>query len=223
MSCDDRSLVKNSLYKGEISVRLGTPSVSSQPSPMKYSINSSKFSIGLTLAAEDDAPSPARSARSAKCTPKSSHARLAPALSRTTTLPETLLPKGRMSSVNPFFRPFCTASSSTSLAAHMATVGENARTINDLESSYPSVELPSGLFREDFPNLETEADNLPFGEFDLEMTLDRVLVREPNVGGLERRIGRLVVDVSGDSSVADGVGVGFLMSRMGTEERFPDF
>lgn len=105
----------------------------------------------------------------------------------------------------------------------MATVGENARTINDLESSYPSVELPSGLFREDFPNLETEADNLPFGEFDLEMTLDRVLVREPNVGGLERRIGRLVVDVSGDSSVADGVGVGFLMSRMGTEERFPDF
>lgn len=105
----------------------------------------------------------------------------------------------------------------------MATVGANARTIKDLESSDPSRELPSGLLKEDFPNLETEADNLPFGEFDLDIILDKVLVRDPNVGGLEVRRGRLVVDVSGDSSVADGVGVGFLTSRMGTEERFWDF
>jgi len=92
--------------------------------------------------------------------------------------------------------------------------------------------LPSGLPSEDFPNLETDAENLPFGfgELDREMILEleKVLVREPRAGGdegLDVRRGRLAVDVSGDSSVAEfaETAAAFLRSMMGTEDKFSDF
>jgi hypothetical protein len=40
------------------------------------------------------------------------------------------------------------------------------------------------------------------GEFERDRALVRVLVREPRGGGVEVRMGRLVVDVSGDSFLA---------------------
>jgi hypothetical protein len=53
------------------------------------------------------------------------------------------------------------------------------------------------------------------GELERERTLENVLVREPRAGGLEVRIGRLVVDASGDSSL--GVDLVFDTSRTGIE------
>lgn len=96
-------------------------------------------------------------------------------------------------------------------------MGEKARTIKDLESSEASVGFVNGLLSGDLPNLAIEDDNLPLGELDREMMLERVLVREPRAGGLPVRIGRLAVDVSGDSSDADGLVL--VTSRMGMEER----
>jgi hypothetical protein len=55
------------------------------------------------------------------------------------------------------------------------------------------------------------------GELERDKTLERVLVREPRAGGLEVRIGRLVVDVSGDSSLADVLV--FWTWRTGIEEK----
>jgi hypothetical protein len=53
------------------------------------------------------------------------------------------------------------------------------------------------------------------GELERERTLGNVLVREPRAGGLEVRIGRLVVDASGDSSL--GLDLVFDTSRTGIE------
>lgn len=67
----------------------------------------------------------------------------------------------------------------------------------------------------DRPNFANDNDNLPLGELERERTLENVLVREPKAGGLDVRIGRLVVDASGDSSLA--VDLVFCTSRTGIE------
>lgn len=71
---------------------------------------------------------------------------------------------------------------------------------------------------DDLPNLAIEDDNLPFGELDREMMLERVLVRESECRGLRAWGGRLVADVSGDSFGAGDLVV--RASRMGIEDRF---
>jgi hypothetical protein len=47
-----------------------------------------------------------------------------------------------------------------------------------------------------------ERDSLPLGEFDLENSCDARLVRDVDAAGLEPRIGKLAVDVWGDSSLS---------------------
>lgn len=96
-------------------------------------------------------------------------------------------------------------------------MGEKARTIKDLESSEPSVAFASGLLTEDLPNFAIEDDNLPLRELDLDSVPERVLVREPKVGGVMVRMGRLEVDVSGDWSDVEGLVL--RTSRIGTEDR----
>lgn len=51
----------------------------------------------------------------------------------------------------------------------------------------------------DLPNRETDNDALPFGELERDRLSTRVLVRDAKFEGLEIRMGRLLVDPSGDS------------------------
>ena len=83
-------------------------------------------------------------------------------------------------------------------------------------SSYVSAGFPNGLLVCDLPNLETDNDSLPSGELERDMTLEKVLVRDPRAGGLDVRIGRLVVDVSGDSFLAGDLVL--CTSRVGIDE-----
>jgi hypothetical protein len=52
------------------------------------------------------------------------------------------------------------------------------------------------------PIVDAERDSLPLGEFDLDNSSDARLVRAVDAAGLEPRIGRLAVEVCGDSSLS---------------------
>lgn len=93
------------------------------------------------------------------------------------------------------------------------TVGEKDRTIKVRVSSLLSDTLLRGLAVDDFPNLASDSESLPFGEPDLDNTPERVLVLDAMVGGLDVRRGRLVADVSGDSFL-----VGDLVFRTSSAE-----
>ena len=54
----------------------------------------------------------------------------------------------------------------------------------------------------DRPKRERDSDRRPLGDSDRPIEFARVLTRVES-GGLELRIGRLVVDISGDSSLGD--------------------
>ena len=133
--------------------------------------------------------------------PKSSQPRLADVLSRITILPVTLSPNGLTRSIRPFPNPFDLTRSSASSDAYTATVGENDRTIKLRTSSSASVVCTSVDANEDRPKRESEIERDPLGESDLTRLLTRVLAKVDK-GGLEGRIGRLVVDVSGESFLA---------------------
>ena len=77
----------------------------------------------------------------------------------------------------------------------------NARTIKLLVSSSYSAAFTNVDAVEDRPSRDRERDRPPLGDSDLARVLTRVLGRVEKAG-LEVRSGRLVEDVSGDSSVA---------------------
>lgn len=72
--------------------------------------------------------------------------------------------------------------------------------MRDRVSSLPSATLMRGLAVDDRPNRARDREDLPFGELDLDRMPERVLDREARMLGLAGRMGRLEVDVSGDSS-----------------------
>jgi hypothetical protein len=102
--------------------------------------------------------------------------------------------------LNPSLNPLRLAKSSVSGDAKIATVGENARTMEDRVSSLFSDWTPNG--EPIRPVVEAERDSLPLGESDLENSCDARLVRAVNAVGLELRMGRLAVDIWGDSSLS---------------------
>jgi hypothetical protein len=81
----------------------------------------------------------------------------------------------------------------------MATVGENALTISERTSSYRSEGLLRGLATADLPNRDSDRDSRPLGELERDRLCTRVFVLDAKVEGLDTRMGRLVVDASGDS------------------------
>ena len=84
-------------------------------------------------------------------------------------------------------------------------------------SLWPSEGLPNGEAAEDLPSLDRDKDLLPSGEFDRENLFAMVLARKDEEG-LEDRMGRLVEDVSGDSSLEDDLV--FETYRDGADIRF---
>lgn len=153
VGAEHSSCCKNDLHNGVVAgnprtsfVRTDAPSMSSEESNCLVNNSSicargpeSRLAAALPIAL-----------KSTKDTPKSSHARLEPILSRITTFPETVSPKGRTNSQNPPLNPLLLTKLSVSSEAWTAIVGENDRIINDLISSEPS----------DFPSKAEPIDDL---------------------------------------------------------------